>query len=148
MVVRRVRRSTFTEGAIMERAKYNRALASAHGRQWRKTGETCNTVQRRAAAGAYRTLGGRCTRHDHRTCCRGSLRERVATSAHVAKTRRNVPRRIARGARPRSDVPRTNVLCLRMAEFRLLNCSAETLRLAAGRATPSLPNLGAHPRPR
>src|SRR5271165_6820895 len=39
----------------------------------------------------------RCTRLDHRTCCRGSRRERVPTVPHVAKTRRNVPRRIAPG---------------------------------------------------
>ena len=45
------------------------ALASAHGRNGEKRGETCNAGR----AGAYDPRR-RCTRHDHRTCCgsRGS----------------------------------------------------------------------------
>src|SRR5208283_2880777 len=65
---RRVRRRTFTEGVIMERAEYNR-----HSRaRMAETAKTRRNVPRRIA------------------------RERVPTVPHVAKTRQNVPRRIAR----------------------------------------------------
>src|SRR5580692_11457478 len=64
---RRVRPSTFTEGAIMERAKYNR---HTRGRM----AEMAKDGARHATPDAPECIDPRrrCTRHDHRTCCRGS----------------------------------------------------------------------------
>ena len=64
---RRVRRSTFTEGAIMERAEYNR-----HSRA--RMAETAKDASRHTAPDAPERINHRrrCTRHDHRTRCRGS----------------------------------------------------------------------------
>ena len=64
---RRVRRSTFTEGAIMERAEYDR-----HSRA--RMAETAKDAPRHATPDAPERIDHRrrCTRHDHRTCCRGS----------------------------------------------------------------------------
>src|SRR6202790_4468292 len=64
---RRVRRSTFTEGAIMERAEYHR-----HSRA--RMAETAKDASRHPAPDAPERIDhrGRCPRHDHRTCCRGS----------------------------------------------------------------------------
>ena len=64
---RRVRRSTFTEGAIMERAEYNR-----HSRA--RMAETAKDGSRHPAPDAPERVDHRrrCTRHDHRTCCGGS----------------------------------------------------------------------------
>jgi hypothetical protein len=62
-----VRRSTFTEGAIMERAEYHR-----HSRA--RMAETAKDASRRATPDAPERIDHRrrCTRHDHRTCCHGS----------------------------------------------------------------------------
>src|SRR5580700_11465251 len=64
---RRVRRSTFTEGAIMERAEYHR-----HSRA--RMAETAKDPSRHPAPDAPERIDyrRRCTRLDHRTCCRGS----------------------------------------------------------------------------
>ena len=63
----RVRRSTFTEGAIMERAEYNR-----HSRA--RVAETAKDASRHATPDAPERIDHRrrCTRLDHRTNCRGS----------------------------------------------------------------------------
>ncbi len=68
---RRVRRSTFTEGAIMERAEY----------------KTTNGGSRRATPDAPERIGHprRCTGHGRRTPDGGSARERVPTAPHVRK---------------------------------------------------------------
>src|SRR5271157_1578633 len=85
---RRVRRSTFTEGAIMERNTIGTRERAWQKRQRRV--ETCNARR----AGAHRPSEAL-----HPTRSSGELpriaRERVPTVPHVAKTRRNVPRRIA-----------------------------------------------------
>ena len=64
---RRVRRSTFTGGAIVERAEYNR-----HSRAPRA--ETAKDASRHTAPDAPERIDHwrSCTRHDHWTCCRGS----------------------------------------------------------------------------
>src|ERR1700693_6610976 len=66
---RRVRRSTFTEGAIMERAEYHR-----HSRA--RMAETAKEASRHPAPDAPERIDHRkrCPRLDHRTCCRGSRR--------------------------------------------------------------------------
>src|SRR5271165_779308 len=85
----RVRRSTFTEGAIMERNTIGTRERAWQKRQRRV--ETCNAGR----AGAHRPSEAL-----HPTRSSDMLpriaRERVPTVPHVAKTRRNVPRRIAR----------------------------------------------------
>ena len=60
------RRSTFTEGAIMERAEYRHSRA--------RMAETAKDASRHPAPDAPERIDHRrrCTRHDHRTCCRGS----------------------------------------------------------------------------
>src|SRR5271166_592283 len=60
--LRRVRRSTFTEGAIMERAQYNQ-----HSRA--RMAETAKDASRHAAPDAPERIDHRrrCTRLDHRT---------------------------------------------------------------------------------
>ena len=66
------------------------ALASAHGRNGERRGETCNAIATPDAP-EHIDNGRRCTRHDHRTCCRGS-RGSASLPRHVSrKTRRNVP---------------------------------------------------------
>jgi hypothetical protein len=88
---RRVRRSTFTEGAITERAEYHRVETSSAGR-----------------AGAHRPSEAQ---HPTRSSevlpriARERVRERVPTVPQVAKTRRNGPRRIGPTAHfERNDV--------------------------------------------
>ncbi len=78
---RRVRRSTFTEGAIMVRAKYNR-----HSRA--RMAETAKDALRHAAPDAPERIDHRrrCTRHDHRTCCRGSRRS-ASLPCHTLRKR-------------------------------------------------------------
>ena len=74
------------------------ALASAHGRNGERRGETCNALQRRTRR-SVSTLGG---------AAPDTIIGRAAADhagarpyrAHVAKTRRNAPRRIARNASP------------------------------------------------
>ena len=63
----RVRPSKFTEGAIMERAQYNR-----HSRA--RMAEMAKDGARHATPDAPERIDPRrrCTRHGHRTCCRGS----------------------------------------------------------------------------
>ena len=84
----------------MERAEYNRPLASAHGRNGKRRVETF----RAGRAGAHRPSEAL-----HPTRSSDVLprlaRERVPTVPLVAKTRRNVPRRIAAAAHfERNDV--------------------------------------------
>src|SRR5271165_3074784 len=64
---RRVRRSTFTEGAITERAKY-------HWHSRARIAEMAKDGARHATPDAPERIDPRkrCTQHDHRTCCRGS----------------------------------------------------------------------------
>src|SRR5271167_4621129 len=64
---RRVRRSTFTGGATKERAEYNR-------RSRARVAETAKDASRHATPDAPERIDHRkrCTRHDHRTSCRGS----------------------------------------------------------------------------
>jgi hypothetical protein len=86
---RRVRRSTFTGGAIMERAEYDR-----HSRA--RMAETAKDASRHATPDAPERIDHRrrCTRHDHRTCCRGSCgsasTERVPTAQCAVARSRNV----------------------------------------------------------
>ena len=90
----RVRRSTFTAGAIMERAEYNR-----HSRA--RMAETAKDGSRHRRRPEHIDPRRRRTRYDHRTCYRGSRgsAERVPTVSHVAKTRRNVIFQSSRDAR-------------------------------------------------
>src|SRR5208337_797231 len=97
---RRVRRSTFTEGAIMERAEYHR-----HSRA--RMAETAKDASRPPAPDAPERIDHRrrCTRHDHWTCCRGS-RGSASLPCHTLRKRvENVPRRFAPTAHfERNDV--------------------------------------------
>ena len=95
---RRVRRSTFTEGAIMERTEYNRYSRA-------RAAEMLKGASRHATPDAPERIDHRrrCTRYDHRTCCRGSrgsasrsaslpshtLRKRVEMS-HAGSRRRPI----------------------------------------------------------
>ena len=100
---RRVRRSTFTAGAIKEKGPIQSALASVHGRNGKRS--------------AKHATPDAPERIDHRRRCtptRSSdvlpriARERVPTVSHVAKTRRNVPRRIAPTAHLNAT---TSIIC-------------------------------------
>ena len=95
-----VRRSTFTEGAIMERAEYHR-----HSRA--RMAETAKDASRHSAPDAPERIDHRrrCTRHDHRTCCCGS-RGSASLSRHTLRKRvENGPRRTAPTAHfERNDV--------------------------------------------
>ena len=88
---RRVRRSTFTEGATMEGAEYHR-----HSRA--RMAETAKDASRHPAPDAPERIDDRrrCTGHAHRTCCRGSrpyratrLRKRVEIG-HAGSHRRPI----------------------------------------------------------
>ena len=85
---RRVRRTTFTEGAIMERAEYKTAKAGSR----HATPDAPERIDHRR----------RCTRHDHRTCCRGS---RGSASLPCHTLRKRVEMRIAgsRGSASHSE---------------------------------------------
>jgi hypothetical protein len=76
-----LRRSTFTEGAIMERAEYHR-----HSRA--RMAETAKDPSRRATPDAPERIDDRrrCTRLDHRTCCRGS-RGSASLPCHTLRKR-------------------------------------------------------------
>ena len=78
---RRVRRSTFTGGAIMERAQYHR-----HSRA--RMAETAKDASRHPAPDAPERIDHRrrCGRHDHRTCCRG-LRGSASLPCHTLRKR-------------------------------------------------------------
>src|SRR5580700_10916501 len=78
---RRVRRSTFTESAIMERVEYHR-----HSRA--RMAETAKNASRHLAPDAPETIDDqrRCTRHDHWTCCRGS-RGSASLPCHTLRKR-------------------------------------------------------------
>ena len=84
----------------MERAEYNR-----HSRA--RMAETAKDASRHAAPDAPERIDHRrrCTRHDHRTCCRGS-RGSASLPCHTLRKRvENVPRRIAPTAHfERNDV--------------------------------------------
>ncbi len=78
---RRVRRSTFTAGAMMERAEYHR-----HSRA--RVAETAKDASRHATPDAPERIDHRrrCTRHDHRTSCRGS-RGSASLPCHTLRKR-------------------------------------------------------------
>ena len=84
----------------MERAQYNR-----HSRA--RMAETAKDASRHATPDAPERIDHRkrCTRNDHWTVLLRIARERVPTVPHVAKTRRNAPRRIAQERVP------TNLTC-------------------------------------
>src|SRR5271166_1253892 len=95
LIVDGFRRVTFTEGAIMERN-----TIGTRERAWQKRPrrvETCN---------AGRAVAHRASESLHPTRSSDMLpriaRERFLTVPHVAKTRRNLPRRIARERVPTS----------------------------------------------
>ena len=113
---RRVRRSTFTGGAIMEGAECNR-----HSRA--RVAETAKDASRHATPDAPECIDHRrrCTRHDHRTYCRGS-RGSASLPCHVLrKTRRNVPLHQGFFAEMQSIHPHSGsnprVLCLTNVSF-------------------------------
>ena len=84
----------------MERAEYHR-----HSRA--RMAETAKEASRHATPDAPERIDHRrrCTRNDHRTVLSRIARERGPTVPHVAKTRRNVPRRIVPTAHfERNDV--------------------------------------------
>ena len=96
----------------MEMAEYNR-----HSRA--RVAETAKDASRHATPDAPERIDHRrrCTRNDHRTVLLRIARERVPTVPHVAKTRRNAPRRIAQERVPhqprrlrRSHFPASQVL--------------------------------------
>ena len=112
------------------------ALASAHGRNGERRGETRNATQRRTPERIDPRR--RCTRLDHRTCCRGSR-----GSASLCPRCENASKRATPDA-PETidDRGRSTGCCYRTiqggsraslptlsAEIRLLNCSSKTLRL-------------------
>ena len=70
----------------MEGAEYNR-----HSRA--RVAETAKDASRHATPDApeYIDHRRRCTRHDHRTCCRGSRGSASLPCHALRKTRRNVP---------------------------------------------------------
>src|SRR5271166_5365250 len=92
--------ATFTEGAIMERAEYHRHSPA-------RMAETAKDASRHATPDAPERIDHqrRCTRHDHRTCCRGS-RGSASLPCHTLRKRvENGPRRIASAAHfERNDV--------------------------------------------
>ena len=71
---------------MMEGAEYNR-----HSRG--RVAETAKDASRHATPDAPECIDHRrrCTRHDHRTCCRGSRRSASLSCHALRKTRRNVP---------------------------------------------------------
>ena len=87
---RRVRRSTFAEGAIMERAEYHRTRERA----WQKRQKTRRDMRHRTRRSAS-TIGGAARETIIGPRCCGS-RGSASLPRHTAKTRRNAHRRIAR----------------------------------------------------
>src|ERR1700693_1562517 len=84
---RRVRRSTFTEGAIMERAEHHRHSRARMAETAKDRVETCSATGR---AGAHRPSEALHPTRSSDVLTR-IARERVPTVPHVAKTR--LPRR-------------------------------------------------------